>query len=173
MSLTFSFFVSRGGVGEDEKRISSWKQKVGYKREKERKTVKGHREEDTAVGCHGYGKQLISACDVSECVWACRSNSVADKWPNTTCGKRNILTIISSSFPFISSDLSVAPMLQHNKLQQSNPLMVKHPDHDTHTPMHTHTRTMSINTQHPLPFRQERAENWWKFNNLGTFWKSV
>lgn len=47
-------------------------------------------------------KQLIRARDV--CVRSCRSISVPDKWPDTTCGESTILTIISSSFPFISAD---------------------------------------------------------------------
>ena len=101
-------------------------------------------------------------------VWACRSVSVADKWPSTTCGERSILTIISSSFPFISSDLSVAPVLHHNKLQHSNPLMFKalNTTHNTHT--HTHTLTT-----HPFPFRQNGAEDRLKFNTLGTHWKNI
>lgn len=89
-------------------------------------------------------KQLISVCDVCECVWACRSISVADKWPDTTCGERSILTIISSSFLFISSDLSVALVLHHNKLQHTNPLMAKPPDHDTHKHTDIHWWTHHI-----------------------------
>lgn len=109
------------------------------------------------------GKQLISVCDVCECVWACRSISVADKWPGTTCGERNILTIISGSFPFISSDSLVAPVLHHNRMQHSNPPMVEAPDHNTRT--HTHTL---INTSNPFPLKQNGTEDRLKFNKLGT-----
>lgn len=41
-------------------------------REKGRGTVKGHREILQLVAT-ATGKQLISVCDVCECVWACRS----------------------------------------------------------------------------------------------------
>lgn len=115
------------------------------------------------------GKLQIGEWDVWVCVWACGSISVADKWPNTTCGERSILTIISSSFPFISSDWSVAPVLHHNKLQHSNTLIVKPPDHNTDT----HTHQTLINTSHPFPLRQNGAGDELKFNNFQTLWKST
>lgn len=41
---------------KDEGKISSWKQKVGYKRQKGKDIVKGHREGNSAAGYHGYWK---------------------------------------------------------------------------------------------------------------------
>lgn len=106
-------------------------------------------------------KQLISVCDACLGLY---DHPVADKWPNTACGESRILTIVSSSFPFISSDLSVAPALHHNKQQYSNALILKPPDHDTHT-CTTHTDTRF--TPHILfAFVQNGAGDELKFSNL-------
>lgn len=92
--------------------------------------VKGHREGYTAASCHGY--QRSSWLAYAMCFWACKNHPGAEKWPNTTCGERCILTVISSSFPFISSCWPVTPVLHHEKQQYSNPWLVKPLDHDMH-----------------------------------------
>lgn len=45
----------RKGLAHERKRLD-------VRGKKGRETVKGHREEDTAVGCHGYRTHLISVC---------------------------------------------------------------------------------------------------------------
>lgn len=74
-------------------------------------------------------------------VWADASVRVADKWPNAACGERRALTIVSRRFPFISSDLSVALVLHHNKRQYSNALDCETPPNTPHShDRETHSR---------------------------------
>lgn len=106
----------REGLADESKRLDVKRERGEAKRGTRKKNI-------PHLVTTATRKQLIGVC-VSESVGLI---SVADKWPNTSQGERNILTIISCSFPFISSDMSVAPVLHHNKMQHSNPLMVKPP----------------------------------------------